>query len=144
MELIQQDPAVTDGHIALVRAYGDGHIRQDSLDYFSVNRQPAVVLSVHHNGKFIGVSLAEVFNRGVPYSITVVDYAYRNMGIGTALVRAKKIALCELGVFPVTKVAETNIPSLRMCQKVYNCKRKLGNNILQFYDSPWWKRLWKR
>lgn len=108
--------------IAFLVAQGDKRITPEALEYYKDWRLETVVTRQHSDtGELVGVSLAGItLEYQVIHSVTVVHADHRNKGIGAQLLQQKifTLDLCE-GVHDYRAVvAEDNLPSNRICQKV--------------------------
>jgi len=126
---------VSQEHLGFIRANGDRHITQKSFDHYKAGgSETDVLLEYHIEGELVGLSFAACPNGRSEHSITVVRRDFRNRGIGTALMRVKKELAAARGCQLRSLVAQSNIPSVRMCSKVFNA-REVNEGKYIFYDG---------
>ena len=88
-------------------------LTREALDKIS-RGEVSTVLVARVNGEVIGITGLFMSDRGVLSGFTVVLREFRNVDIGTALLRERY----RLEPDCDSIVAEDNFPSLRMCEKV--------------------------
>jgi GNAT superfamily N-acetyltransferase len=122
-------------HLGFIRANGDRHIRQKSFDYYKAGGLDGdILLEYRIDGELVGLSFTACPNGHSKYSITVVRRDFRNRGIGTALLKAKKELAAARGCQLRSLVAQSNTPSVRMCSKVFTTREVQDGKYL-FYDG---------
>lgn len=89
-------------------------------DIARLQRNPAFLGYVlKHNDRIVGYFFLRCFCNGACYFGRIVDYPYRNQGIGTLINRLSFYISEELQLKSYQTIAAENIASIKSCVKVY-------------------------
>ena len=140
---------VTSEHLNFIIKHSGGHITSESYQYYAHKgegstpcptselaifvKKPTslgedILLESRLGANLVGISFAPILIQS--YSITVVRQGFRNVGIGTAMLRLKDNEVLSRGHFLLTGVAKSNAQSIRMCTKVFERQIDQGRRYI--------------
>ena len=119
---------VTIRHLDFIRSNGDGHITQESFDYYkNESTGDDILLEYSMDGELGGLCFAD---RQGNHAITIVRRDLRNCGIGTRLAKFKKKIAAKMGIQIRGLVSVSNPASIRMCSKVFSARDEVGGQYI--------------
>jgi GNAT superfamily N-acetyltransferase len=109
---------MTEKALKFISRHDGGRITQKTLDTYRSMPQNMVMLTVQSKEEMIYAISACILDDGaIRKAITVVHKDYRNIGLGTSILKEKIEVLRNLGYVYETVIAEDNIASMSLCKK---------------------------